>query len=30
MPQLATAIVDEQAVAVIREWIESLKPSDSN
>jgi glucose/arabinose dehydrogenase len=26
MPQLATAIVDEQAVAVIREWIESLAP----
>jgi hypothetical protein len=26
MPQLATAIVDEQAVAVIREWIESLEP----
>jgi len=26
MPQLATAIVDEQAVAVIRAWIESLVP----
>ena len=26
MPQLATAIVDEPAVAMIREWIESLTP----
>ncbi|MFM9135201.1 MAG: hypothetical protein ACKOT0_07190, partial [bacterium] len=26
MPQLATAIVDEPAVAVVREWIESLAP----
>jgi hypothetical protein len=26
MPQLATAIVDEPAVAVIRAWIESLAP----
>jgi hypothetical protein len=24
MPQLATAIVDERAVDVVREWIESL------
>jgi hypothetical protein len=24
MPQLATSIVDEKAVAVLREWIESL------
>jgi hypothetical protein len=30
MPQLATSIVDEKAVAVLREWIESLtaKPDD--
>jgi mono/diheme cytochrome c family protein len=28
MPQLATAIVDEKAVALLREWIESLaKPA---
>ena len=27
MPQLATAIVDEPAVAMIREWIESLTPT---
>jgi hypothetical protein len=26
MPQLATSIVDEKAVAMIREWIESLAP----
>ena len=26
MPQLATSIVDEKAVAVVREWIESLTP----
>lgn len=26
MPQLATALVDEQAVAVIRAWIETLAP----
>jgi hypothetical protein len=26
MPQLATSIVDEKAVAVVREWIESLAP----
>lgn len=26
MPQLATSIVDEPAVAVVREWIESLAP----
>jgi len=26
MPQLATSIVDEAAVAVVREWIESLAP----
>ena len=26
MPQLATTIVDEKAVALIREWIESLAP----
>jgi len=27
MPQLATSIVDEKAVAVVREWIESLDPA---
>ena len=27
MPQLATSIVDEKAVAVLREWIESLAPA---
>ena len=26
MPQLATSIVDEKAVAMVREWIESLAP----
>ena len=26
MPQLATTIVDEKAVALIGEWIESLTP----
>ncbi|MCX7429739.1 MAG: hypothetical protein NTY17_01805 [Planctomycetia bacterium] len=26
MPQLATAIVDDKALAVVREWIESLDP----
>jgi hypothetical protein len=26
MPQLATTIVDERAVSLIREWIESLGP----
>jgi len=30
MPQLATAIVDEPAVAVIRAWIESLAPKPDN
>ena len=29
MPQLATAIVDERAVAVLREWIESLPEGDA-
>jgi hypothetical protein len=28
MPQLATAIVDEPAVEVVRAWIESLAPKD--
>ena len=26
MPQLATTVVDEKAVALMREWIESLRP----
>ena len=30
MPQLATSIVDEKAVAVLREWIESLPEGDAN
>jgi mono/diheme cytochrome c family protein len=30
MPQLATSIVDEKAVAMIREWIESLAPEPSD
>jgi hypothetical protein len=25
MPQLATSLVDEEAVQMLREWIESLK-----
>jgi mono/diheme cytochrome c family protein len=29
MPQLATAIVDERAVAVVRDWILSLPPEET-
>jgi hypothetical protein len=29
MPQLATAIVDERAVALVRDWILSLPPEET-
>ena len=29
MPQLATAIVDEPAVALVRDWILSLPPEET-
>jgi hypothetical protein len=29
MPPLATAVVDERGVAVVREWIRSLAPGEN-